>query len=269
MTQDAPPGQGQGQAAELWRGVDLSGTTWVLGVGTGRLIELLAQGADSARGQLIVMGRRGAQLQALTPLRAHRSLALVEGRSHQIPALDETVDLLVVSGILREAPASQYEGFGEEIWRVLVPGGQLRVSDVIEPSEAEHDQAWALRNALVRKLGEALGRPTALSVDLRRLALALRTVGFEGLSLSLLPGYVLTDAWLEETANAIRTMAGQIAQRTLRDEILEIDLPRVSAAYQAGGQRAAQRFVLQGRKPGDLSLDMLASFTEEDLQDVD
>ena len=90
-------------------------------------------------------------------------------------------------------------------------------------------------------------------------------VGFEDLALSFLPGYGLTDAWLEETVNAIRNMAGRVGDHILRSEILNRDVGRLVAAYAQGDQRAAERFVLQGVKVGDLALSMESSFTEEDL----
>jgi SAM-dependent methyltransferase len=179
--------------------------------------------------------------------------------------LDNTVDLLALSGVLREVPENRLGVVLDEIWRVLVPGGQLRISDIIEPSEAEYNHAWAERNRVVRRLGQILDRPTALSVDLRQVAQAARAVGFESLAVTVLPGLLLTDAWLEETVNALRTMVGRVADRAERDEILNRDLPRLVAAYSEGEQRAAERFVLRGTKIGDLALNMEASFTEEDL----
>jgi hypothetical protein len=90
-------------------------------------------------------------------------------------------------------------------------------------------------------------------------------VGFENLGVTVLPGFSLTDAWIEDTVNALRTMAGRVADRSAREEILNHDLPRLVAAYNQGDQRAAERFVLRGTKIGDLALDMEASFTEDDL----
>ncbi len=261
-------GQQSGENA-LWRGVDLSGITVVLGIGTGRLVALLNEQAAAAGGDLVVIHYGLQELRALATLEDRGPLTLMRGRSRQIPLLGEVVDLLVVNGILREVPEGKLEAMFEELWRVLVPGGHLRISDVIEPSEAEYNQAWTERNRIVRKLGRALTRPTALAVDLPRTARAARSVGFENLSLSFLPGYILTDAWLEETVNAIRNMAGRIANRNLRSEILNQDVNRLIAAYAQGGQRAAERFVLQGTRAGDQALSMESSFTEEDLGPLD
>jgi len=153
-----------------------------------------------------------------------------------------------------------------EAWRVLTPGGQLRVSDIMEASEAESDRAWAERNRLIRRLGEALGRPTALAVDLRAVAAALTAQGFEQLRLSILPGYPLHEEWLNDTVNAVRNMASRLPDAALRRQIIERDLPRLTSAYAQGGQCAAQRIVLSGVKAGNLALDMSASFTEADLR---
>jgi SAM-dependent methyltransferase len=252
-----------------WRGIDLSGVTVVLGVGTGRQIELLNQEIAASGGHLLVLAADRAQLGAVLPLRDHGPLTLIQGRIRQISVLSETVDLLVVNGLLREVPTRRLRAMAEELWRVLVPGGQLRISDIIEPTEAEDNHAWAERNRIVRKLADALERPTALSVDLPAAAAALQSAGFQDLGLSFLPGYALTDAWLEETVNAIRAMASRVVDRQLRHEIVEQDLSDLVGAYAAGQQRAPQRFVLQGSKPGDLALDMEASFTEEDLLDTE
>jgi len=249
----------------VWRGTDFSGLTVVLGVGTGRLISLLNQQVAASQGSLLVISHHAPQLQALKPLAQQGPLVLIRARSRQIPVLNETVDLLVVNGVLREVPDSRLEMMFEEMWRVLVPGGRARISDIIEPSEGEENRTWAQRNRIVRKLGKALGQPTAISVNLQRAAVAMRSIGFENLALSFLPGYKLTDEWLQETVNAIRTMTGRVVDRELRDQILDQDLKRLVAAYTQGGQRAAERFVLRGTKVGDMALAMEASFTEEDL----
>ena len=249
----------------LWRGTDFSGITLVLGVGAGRLVTLLNEQAAVANGTLVVVDHNLRELRAAAPLRDQGSSVLIQGRPRQIPVLAETVDLLVVNGVMREVPESRLEAMFEELWRALVPGGHLRISDIIEPSEAAYNLAWTERNRIVRKLGKALGRPTALSVNLPCAARASRMVGFEDLALSFLPGYGLTDAWLEETVNAIRNMAGRVGDHILRREILDRDVGRLVAAYAQGDQRAAERFVLQGVKVGDLALSMESSFTEEDL----
>lgn len=261
---NASDSNGAGPASP-WRGIDLSGITVVLGVGTGRQIALLNQQIAASGGNLLVVASDRGSLTALAPLRAEGPLTLIFGRTRRIPVLAETVDLLVVNGVLREVPASRLRAMSEELWRVLVPGGRLRISDIIEPTEADDSRAWSERNRIVRKLGEMLERPTALSVDLREAAAAVVSAGFQNLGLTFLPGYALTDAWLEETVNAMRAMAARVGDRELRHEILSHDLHDLVSAYAIGQQRAPQRFVLQGSKPGDLALDMEASFTEEDL----
>lgn len=253
----------------FWRGVDFSGVTVVLGIGTGRLIELLARQAQAAQGHLLLMDFQPAHLQTLLSLREESPVLLVRGRYRQIPLLTETVDLLVVNGVLREVPDSLLMRVFEEFWRVLVPGGQLRVSDIIEPAAADHALAWTERNRIVRKLAGLLDMPTALSVNLPEAAKAMRSVGFENPKATILPGYALTDAWLEETVNALRNMVSRVADRTMRDELLERDIPRLIAVYTQGDQRAAERFVLSGRKVGSLALEMEASFTEEDLRELE
>lgn len=252
-----------------WRGVDLSGVTVVLGVGTGRQIGLLNQQIAASGGHLLVLATDWTRLGTVAPLRADGPLTPIQARPRGLPVLSETVDLLVVNGVLREVPTRRLRAFAEELWRVLVPGGRLRISDIIEPTEAVDNRAWAERNRIVRKLADALERPTALSVDLPAAATALQSAGFQNLGLSFLPGYALTDAWLEETVNAVRTMSSRLVDPQVRHEIVEQDLAALVDAYAAGGQRAPQRFVLQGAKPGDLALDMEASFTEEDLLDTE
>ena len=150
-----------------------------------------------------------------------------------------------------------------------MPGGRLRLSDVLQPSEAEYNEAWRLRNALIERLAQAIGRPTALYANLPAVAQALTQIGFENLAVSLLPGYPLTEAWLDNTEEAVLAMASRPIDPDLRQQILERDLPRLIAAFRSGDQRAAERFVLRGAKAGGLALDMEASFTEADLVDQD
>jgi ubiquinone/menaquinone biosynthesis C-methylase UbiE len=252
-----------GQA--LWRGIDFSGITVIVGVGTGRMIELVAQRVAASDGRLIVVDPRSRRLETLEELAREGLLLPIQGRQRQIPVVSETVDLLVVNGVLREVPEARLTAIFEEYWRVLVPGGQLRVSDIIAPLDAEHNLAWQERNRTIRKIGDTLDRPAALAVDLTAAARAMQSAGFENLKCSLLPGYALTDAWLEETVHAIRAMTARIVEPSVRHEIVQSDLPRLTAAYAVGDQRAAERFVLAGRKVGNLALDMRASFTEEDL----
>lgn len=250
-----------------WQGTNFSGLIVVLGVGTGRLISLLSQQVAASQGNLIVISHQMAHLQTLKPLAQEGRLLPIYARPRQIPVLNESVDLLVVNGVLREVPENRLEAMFEEMWRVLVPGGRVRIADIIEPSEAEDNRAWAQRGHIVRKLGQALDQPVALSVNLQRAAMAMRAVGFENLSLSFLPGYKLTDEWLEETVNAIRVLSGRLVDRALRDEILNRDVKRLIALYAQGGQRAATRFVLQGIKMSDMALHTEPPFTEEEVQD--
>ena len=255
---------------ELWRGIDLSGISVVLGLAGGRLVQALArQAAIAGDGRVIAMGYDLDALEQLLPLMVPLPVSPVNARLRQIPLLDETVDLLVMNGTLRQVPESQLLAMCQEIWRVLVPGGQLRIADLVEPSEAPYNEAWRIRNELIAKLGRALERPTALYVNLTQAAAALTEIGFENLAVSLLPGYPLTEAWLDSTQQAVQAMVSRVVDTELRDEVLQHDLQRLISAYQLGEQRAAERFVLRGSKIGDLALNMQASFTEEDLVDED
>ena len=264
MSDRANGSKGSG-GADLWRGVDLSGITLMLGVGTGRLAQLLSDQIARAMGHLVALDFQTDRLQSLAEMDASDRLLRIRARPRQIPALADTVDLLVVNGVLREAPVSGMPTFFEELWRVLVPGGRIRIADVLEPPETAHSQAWRERNRIIRTLGKALGMPTALAVDLQTAAKAMSATGFEDLHVSLLPGVPLTDAWLEETVNAVRTMTSRMVDREQAHALLDTDLPRLISAYAKGDQRAAERFVLSGRKVGNLALDMEASFTEGDL----
>ena len=259
----------EARASDLWRGLDLSGTTLVLGVGTGRMIGLLCEQVALSGGQLLVLAPRSQALEPVAELAAYPHLARLVARGRDLPVRAGSIDLLVLNGALREVPTGRLEQQMEELWRALVPGGKLRVSDILEPGEADYDRAWAQRNAIIRRMAESLGRPTALAADLRRAAMALRAVGFDELHVTLLPGFGLSDVWLEETVTAISTMASRLADRAVRERVLGEGLPALVAAYRAGGQRATERFVLAGRKPGDLHLDMEASFTEQDLTPPD
>ena len=265
------PGPAMGQES-LWRGIDLSGVTAVIGLGEGRLIQsLVGQATASGGGHIVAIGFRTEELERLrdecTPSSPFASY--VNARPRAIPLLDSTVDLLVMSGSLRQVPISALHPLFEQVWRVLVPGGQLRIADIIEPSEAPYNEAWRQRNALISKVGQALQRPTALYASLTATAEALSTIGFEGLAVSLLPGYPLTEAWLDSTNEAVLAMASRLPDPDLRLQILEHDLPRLHTVFRSGEQRAAERFVLRGSKIGSLSLDMEASFTEEDLASED
>ncbi len=250
---------------DTWRGVDFSGVTLVLGVGTGRLIEILNQQAARAGGSLVVCEAVAPRLDQLHSLSDEGPVALVRAQPHSIPVLPESVDLMVMNGVLRDAPLEKLWPLLREVWGAMVPGGRLRISDIIEPQDEEKTAAWTERNRIVRKLGEALGRRPAVSVDLKAAAVALQETGFENLSVALLPGYALNDAWLEDTVNAMRNMAGRIPRRETRDDIVRRDIPALVAAYTQGSQTAAERFVLMGQKEGNLALDMNASFDEDDI----
>jgi SAM-dependent methyltransferase len=266
------------QGDDFWRGTDFSGVTVILGVGGGQLARLLAPQVQRNEGTLVVIDPNLDELQVLAenpdvPEAGPNPWALIQarlrGRAVRIPLLSETVDLLVVNGILRQIPESGLPRFFEEIWQTLVPGGHLRISDILEPSEAPYNAAWLQRNRLITSLSRGLNAAAATGVDLRRAAQAARAAGLEDLSVAILPGYALTDAWLEETIEAVRAMASRVGDPYLRQQIVEQGLPRLVSAYQQGDQRAAERFVIKGVRPGDLALDMEASFTEEDLIDLD
>lgn len=238
----------------LWRGIDFSGVTLVIGVGSGRLVELLDERVDASQGRLIVVGDRKQKLQQSTPEREKVGLTAIQAHLRDIPLLDQTVDLLVMSGVLRQVPEARLDVTFDELWRVLVPGGQLRISDLLEPPEAEHTQAWTQRNAIVRKLGRALDEPTAVSVDIQHAAKTLRSAGFDDLGISILPGAPLTQEWLEETIRAVRAMTSRVVDRKMQQQILNEDLEKLVKAYNQGDQRAAERFVLRGVKAGDVAL---------------
>lgn len=268
MASDSPEIQFEHEA--LWRGIDLSGTTAVIGLGEGRLIESLAkQAAAAGGGQVVAIGFR---IDGLTPIREQLfSLPVdyVNARPRSLPLRDATVDLLVMSGTLRQIPVTGLHSFFEEVWRVLVPGGQLRIADIIEPTEAPYNQVWRQRNTLIGRVAQALDRPTALYANLTAAAEALTTAGFENLAVTLLPGYPLTQTWLESTEEAVLAMASRLADPELRHQVLEHDLPRLVKTFHMGDQRAAERFVLRGSRVGTLALDMEASFTEDDLMNDD
>jgi SAM-dependent methyltransferase len=238
----------------LWHDVDFSGVTLAMGVGSGRLVELLNERTAASQGHLIVTSDRVSRLEDVRPLREEGPLTPLQAQLNEIPLLNQTVDLLVMSGVLRQVPDTKLNATFDELWRVLVPGGRLRISDLLEPPEAEHTQAWAQRNAIVRKLGRALDEPTAVSVNIRRVARAVRSAGFDDLAISILPGYALTQEWLEETIKAVRAMSSRMVDREVQREILNEDLQELVAAYNEGEQRAAERFVLRGVKAGDVAL---------------
>ncbi len=244
----------EGDENILWRGIDFSGVTLVVGVGSGRLVELLDERVAASQGRLVVASDRMQRLQEITPFQEEGPLIPIQARLREIPLLNQTVDLLVTSGVLRQVPEAELDTTFDELWRVLVPGGQLRISDILEPPEAEHTRAWAQRNAIVRKLGRALDEPTAVSVNIRRVARAVRSAGFDDLAISILPGAPLTQEWLQETIRAVRAMTSRMVDRQMQQEILNEDLEKLVATYNQGDQRAAERFVLRGVKAGDVAL---------------
>jgi SAM-dependent methyltransferase len=245
--------------------VDLSGLTVMLGAGTGQLARVLDEQIRLADGQLMVADYGWDVLQAMAFAGHSPHITLVRARLRETPVLAETVDLLVLNGSLRQVPVAHLGEMAEELWRLLTPGGRLRISDIIEPTDAPYDAAWTERNRLVRLMASAFGRPTAIAVDLVKAAAALTEAGFENLAVSLLPGLLLSPEWLENTISSVRTMAARLGDRRLREQVLGQDLARLQEAFAAGQQRAAERFVLRGNKPGELALDMEASFVEEDL----
>ncbi|MEN6479248.1 MAG: class I SAM-dependent methyltransferase [Anaerolineales bacterium] len=255
----------QSASNELWRGVDLSGITLVLGIGTGQLVELLAEEAQRAGGTVVLTSYSRAALSAhfdrVGPLPIERLCC----RARELPLADSSVDLCVVNGSLREVPPAHYRAFLEELWRVLVPGGAVRISDLLPPSDALYGRAWRQRCDLITHLGEALGVPVALYADVRALAEAMQAVGFESMAVSLLPGYGLTDDWLSETVEAVTTMLSRVADPETRRTLRDVELPALIAAYRLGDQRAAERFVTRGNKIGDLALDMETAGTEQEL----
>lgn len=265
MTEDTNVRAETTETFDPWRGLDFSGATLVLGVGTGRQVPLLAAKCRLAEGSLVVADTNLERLRTMQHEQCDSVITWVQARSRQIPLCDEVVDLLVLNGLLREVPTARYTVICDEFWRVLAPGGKLRIADMLEPSEADYHHAWLERNRIVRRLGLALEKPTALSVDITAAAKALTSTGFEDLHIAILPGYALTEAWLEETVEAIRGMAGRVADPDLRHFILRQDLDRLGAAFTQGDQRAPQRFVLRAGKPGDLSVAMESAVTADDL----
>ncbi|MGI6374705.1 MAG: class I SAM-dependent methyltransferase [Anaerolineae bacterium] len=251
--------------ADLWSGVDLSGVTLVIGLGTGQLLQLLAEEAQRAGGIVVLASYLQPALAAVAELAAHLPVERVCCRPRELPLADGTVDLCVVNASLREVPLPHYRTFLDELWRVLVPGGHLRISDVLAPTDAPTALTWRRRCDLITRLGQALGRPVALHADARALAIAMQEVGYESMAVSLLPGVSLTSEWLGETVEAIRAMVSRVSDAELRQELLERELPALIAAFQRGDQRAADRFVVRGNKVGNLALDMETAGTAEVL----
>jgi SAM-dependent methyltransferase len=252
---------------ELWRGVDLSGNTLLIGLGEGHLAEALAlQGQRSGTGYTIALGDRQAELARIASSATGLPLGYVNGRLRALPFVDESIDLVVLNGSLRQVRPNALLPFFEQVWRVMVPGGAIRIADVLEPSEAPYNEAWRIYNGIIETVARSLGRSTALYASLQTAAAAMASIGFDDLNVTLLPGLPLTDAWLEHTEEAVMAMASRLVDTALRDRVLTQDVRRLISAYRSGEQRAAERFVLRGTRVGNLALDMRASFTEEDLQ---
>ncbi len=243
----------QNQTGPLWQGLDLSGVTLAIGTGSGRLLASLAQEIARAGGTLLVTSW---ERQSLAALSAATMTATCQTQMQHLPLRSETVDLAVYIGTLRDVPDAHLQSVLGELWRVLVPGGRFRIADLVEPTSMPYNAAWRERNQITRDLGRIMARPVSLAVDLKRTAVVLQDLGFDGLQVSLLPGAGLTDQWLEETVNALRSLASRLVDIEIRRRIIEQDVPRLIDAYAQGDQRAAERFVLSGHKPGNLAVQM-------------
>ena len=245
--------QTQNDSGSIWQGLDLSGVTVAVGTGSGRLLASLSQEIEAAEGTLLVASWEPASLQ---PLRSQTVADVCQAQMQHLPLRPETADLVLYIGTLRDVPSSHLQATLAELWRVLVPGGRFRIADLVEPTDMPYNAAWRQRNEITRTLGRFMGRPVSLAVDLKATAVALQRLGFEDLQVALLPGAGLTDQWLEETVNALRGLAARLVDINHRRLIIDQQLPRLVDAYAQGDQRAAERFVLSGYKPGDLALQM-------------
>ncbi|NLV73688.1 MAG: class I SAM-dependent methyltransferase [Chloroflexi bacterium] len=239
--------------ADPFAGVLFSGVMLVLGVGAGRQVPILAERCQAADGLLVVMDGVYERLAQLQRDDLPGEIAWMQGRLRRVPLMAGVSDLVMVNGLLREVPGDHYPQAAEELWRVMSANAQLRIADILEADDADPAQvAWAERNRIVRRLGLALNRPVAVAVDLRTAIQAFRSAGFEDAQVALLPGYHLTEDWLQETAQAIYGLAGRVADCDMRTYIVQHDLQYLGEAFMAGDQRAPGRFVLQMTKPGDL-----------------
>lgn len=248
--------------ADLWSGVDLSGITLVIGLGTGQLLEMLAVEAQQAGGLVVLVSYLQPALEAAGDLATQLPIERVHCRSRQLPLADGSVDLCVVNGSLRDVPVPHYRTFLDELWRILVPGGHLRISDILPASDSPEALTWRRRCDLISRLGHAMGQPVALHADARALAKAMQETGYESMAISLLPGLALTPEWLGETVEAIRSMVSRVGDAHVRDDIIEVDIPALIASFRHGEQRAADRFVVRGNRVGNLALDMETAGTE-------
>jgi len=245
--------QTQTESGSIWQGLDLSGVTVAIGAGSGWLLASLAQEISEAGGTLLVISWERRSLKAL---QAEIPAGVCQAQMQHLPLRSETADLVLYIGTLRDVPPAHLPAALAELWRVLVPGGRFRIADLVEPTNMPYNAAWRQRNEITRTIGRIMERPVALSVDLKATAVALQRLGFQDLQVALLPGAGLTDQWLEETVNALRSLAARVVDMNQRRSILDRDLPRLVDAYAQGDQRAAERFVLSGYKPGDLALQM-------------
>jgi SAM-dependent methyltransferase len=246
-------GSPQRENGSLWQGLDLSGVTLAIGSGSGQLLSSLADEIALAGGTLLVTSWERQSLAALT---SETWASACQATMQHVPLRPETADLAVYIGTLRDVPEAHLRSVLIELWRVLVPGGRFRIADLVEPTDMPYNAAWRERNEITRTLGRIMERPVSLSVDLKRTAVVLQDLGFEGLQVALLPGAGLTDQWLQETISALRTLAARLVDVDTRRRILEQDVPRLIDAYAQGDQRAAERFVLSGYKPGNLAVQM-------------
>ncbi|MGC9359165.1 MAG: class I SAM-dependent methyltransferase [Anaerolineae bacterium] len=243
----------QRENGSLWQSLDLSGVTLAIGSGSGQLLSSLAEEIALAGGTLLVTSWERQSLAALT---SETWASACQAQIQHLPLRPETVDLAVYIGTLRDVPEAHLRSVLIELWRVLVPGGRFRIADLVEPTDMPYNAAWRERNQITRTLGHIMERPVSLSVDLKQTAVALKDLGFEDLQVALLPGAGLTDQWLQETVNALHSLAARLVDVDIRQRILEQDVPRLIEAYAQGDQRAAERFVLSGYKPGNLAVQM-------------
>ena len=68
MSESEPLNGGANLDSPMWRGIDFSGVTVVVGAGTGRLLELLLEQVSASRGNLLLVSQRLDLLQPLAPL---------------------------------------------------------------------------------------------------------------------------------------------------------------------------------------------------------
>ena len=115
MNQDET-GNEQDTARSVWGETGFSGITLVLGAGGGRLVELLREQVRRADGQLAVLDYHWSRLRAVSGSAGDGAQCL-RARYRHLPVLSDSVDLLVINGVLRETPETRYERLFEELWR--------------------------------------------------------------------------------------------------------------------------------------------------------